>query len=104
MLVLDEAEAMPEAGAVTLSVYGMDPLLLNAHIDRTASQSTIVKDLQNQLTRFGVPYRALDKRIPEAIRIKLDQDLTFEEASIRVFGNADFARRLRRWRNRWGIR
>jgi len=108
VLVPDLPEALPVLGlprqsSVELSVAGADVSLLTAFIDRTASQSTIIRDLQSKLTDFAVPYRRLDRRILEAIRIKLNENLTYDEASIRVFGNPNFSRKLRYWRNRWGM-
>jgi hypothetical protein len=90
--------------SVSLSVSKDDPTILTALIDRTASQKRILDDLRRALPQVGVPYRELEPRIIEAILIKLRENITFEEASICVFGTPSLAGRIRYWRNRWGIR
>jgi hypothetical protein len=90
--------------SVIVSVRGGDPTILEAFIDRTASQQRIISDLRRELCNFAVPYRReLDKKILEAIRVHLE-GATFKEASIYVFGNPDYARAIRYWRNKWGLR
>ena len=99
--------AMPANGhqaAVLLVVSKDDPTILTALIDRTASQKRILEDLRQRLPDFAVPYRELEPRIVEAIWIKIRENITFEEASICVFGTPNLAGRIRYWRNRWGIR
>jgi hypothetical protein len=88
--------------AVSLSVSG-DPTILTALIDRTASQKRILDDLRRALPDFDVPYRELEPGIIEAILIKLRENITFQEASICVFGTPNRCRTIRYWRNRWGI-
>jgi hypothetical protein len=88
--------------AVSLAV-SKDPTILTAVIDRTASQKRILDDLRRALPQLAVPYRELEIGIVDAIRIKLRENITFEEASICAFGTPDFAGRIRYWRNRWGI-
>jgi hypothetical protein len=80
-----------------------DRSILTALIDRTASRRRIIDDLRRALPQFAVPYRDLEPKILEAIRLKLTDNLTFEEASIFVFGTPDHARAIRYWRNRWEI-
>jgi hypothetical protein len=103
-----EAETLVEDSSqpsVIVSVRGDDPTILEAFIDRTASQQRIISDLRRELRKFAVPYRRdLDKRILKAIRVHLEEGATFEEASICLFGNPDSARAIRYWRNKWGIR
>ena len=89
--------------AVALSVSNDDPTILTALIDRTASQKRILDDLRRALPDFAVPYRELEPGIVKAIRIKIRQNITFEEASICAFGIPDLAGRIRYWRNRWGL-
>jgi hypothetical protein len=89
--------------SVSLSL-SEDPTILTALIDRTASQKRILVDLRRALPQFAVPYRELEKGIVDAIRIKLKENITFEEASICVFGTPDHHRTVRYWRNRWEVR
>jgi hypothetical protein len=89
---------------VSLSVSKDDPTILMALIDRTASQKRIVDSLRRALPQLAVPYRELDSRIVDAIRIKLTENITFQEASIYVFGTPDQCRAIRYWRNRWELR
>jgi hypothetical protein len=91
--------------SVSLSVKKDDPTILTALIDRTASQKRILDDLRRALALpdLAVPYRELEPGIVEAITKKVRENTTFEEASIYVFGNPDFAGRIRYWRNRWGL-
>ena len=101
--------AMPASDqqpAVSLWVKKDDPTILTALIDRTASQKRILNDLRRALALrdLAVPYRELEPGIVKAITIKLRENTTFEEASIRVFGTPDLGGRIRYWRNRWGIR
>jgi len=89
--------------SVSLSVRPEDRTILVANIDRTASQTTIINDLRQELSQFAVPYRNVDQRILEAIRLKLAENITNEEAAIRVFGDVNFARKIRYWQNRWQL-
>jgi hypothetical protein len=89
--------------AVALSVSKDDPTILTALIDRTASQKRILNDLRRALPDFAVPYRELEPGIVEAIRRRIRENITFQEASIWVFGTPDLAGRIRYWRNRWGL-
>jgi hypothetical protein len=95
--------ASDQQPAVSLWVKKDDPTILMALIDRTASQRRILDDLRRALPQVGVPYRELEPRIIEAILIKLRENITFEEASICVFGTSSLAGRIRYWRNRWGL-
>jgi hypothetical protein len=99
----DKADTGEKQSSVRLSVSEVDCTILTALIDRTASQKRIIDDLRRVLTQFAVPYRELDPRILEAIRVKLRENITFEEASICVFGTPDHARMIRYWRNRWEL-
>jgi hypothetical protein len=90
--------------SVWVSLRGEDPTHLTVLVDRTAPQNRILNDLQAALPEFAVPYRELEPRIIEAIRIKANENITLEEASIRVLGSKKFPRSLRYWRNKWGIR
>jgi len=91
--------------SVSLSVSKDDPTILTALIDRTASQKRILDDLRRALALpdLAVPYRELKPGIVKAILIKLTENITFEEASICVFGTPDRSRMIRYWRNRWGL-
>ena len=89
--------------SVHLSVRKEDSAILEAVIDRTASQTAIIDDMRQELPRFDVPYRDVDPRILEAIRVKSAENLTFEQASIWVFGDPNFARKIRYWQNRWQL-
>jgi hypothetical protein len=100
----DQADVGDKESSVNLSVSDDDRTILTAAIDRTASQKRILDDLARALPQFAVPHREIDRRIAEAIRLKLDENMTFEDASIYVFGTSDHARKIRYWRNRWGIR
>jgi hypothetical protein len=96
-------EAHDQQPSVVLSVSADDRRILTALIDRTAPQRRIIDDLRLVLPQFAVPYRELDPRIVEAIQVKLRENMTFEEASICVFGTPDYARVIRYWRNRWEL-
>jgi len=89
--------------SVSLSVHEEDHTILVALIDRTASKTKIINELREALSEFAVPYRNVDRRIVEAIRLKLAENITYEEAAIRVFGNAKLARKIRYWQNRWQL-
>lgn len=98
--------AMPASDqqpAVSLSVKKDDSTILMALIDRTASQKRILDELRRALPDLAVPYRELEPGLVKAIWIKLTEDVTFEEASICVFGTPDRSRLIRYWRNRWGL-
>jgi hypothetical protein len=90
--------------AVSLSVSKDDPTILTALIDRTASQKRIIDDLRRALPQLAVPYRELEPGIVKAIRFKLTENITFQEASICVFGTPNRCRTIRYWRNRWELR
>jgi hypothetical protein len=87
--------------SVSLLVKGDDRTILQAVIDRTKSQSRILKDLRKELAGFGVPYRDVDPRLFEAVRLHESDGLTYAEASIRVFGNDGMANSIRYWHNNW---
>ena|ERR1700674_5737209 len=89
--------------SVILSVRQEDRTTLVAVINRTVSKTTIINDLRQELSKFAVPYRNVDQRILEAIRVKLAENITYEEAAIYVFGDASFARKIRYWQNRWQL-
>jgi len=95
--------ANDQQAAVSLSVKKDDPTILTALIDRTASQKRILDDLRRALSHLAVPYRELEPGIVRAITIKVSENITFEQASICVFGTPDRSRLIRYWRNRWGI-
>jgi len=100
----DQADVGDKEPSVKLLVSDDDPTMLTAFIDRTASQKRIVHDLRHALAQYAVPRREIDRQIVQGIRVKLDENTTFEEASICVLGTSDLARKIRYWRNRWGIR
>jgi hypothetical protein len=89
--------------SVSLCVCQEDRTILVAVIDRTASRTAIINDLRRELPKFTVPYRNVDQRILRAIRLKLAENITYEEAAICVFGDVNFARKLRYWQNRWQL-
>jgi hypothetical protein len=95
--------ASDKQSAVALSVSKEDPTILTAVIDRTASQKRILDDLRRALPDLAVPYRELEPGIIDAIRIKTTEKITFQNASICIFGTPDRCRTIRYWRNRWGI-
>ena len=97
---LSENKAASES-SVSLSVTPDDPTILTAVIDRTATRSRIVEDLQAELAKFGVPYRDVDRRIFEAVRQREREGLSYTEASVRIFGNPDKAELIRYWHNNW---
>jgi hypothetical protein len=100
----DQARTGNKESSVSLSVSDDDRTILTAVIDRTASQKRIIYDLRQALAQYAVPRREIDRQLIEGIRVKLDENTTFEEASIYVFGTSDRARKIRYWRNRWRIR
>lgn len=99
----NKLEIEEHQSTVLLSEKNDDPTILSALIDRTAPQNKIIADLRRQLTDFGVPYRKLDPQMLEAINLKVKENLSFQEASIRIFGSPKLAQKIRYWRNRWGI-
>jgi hypothetical protein len=86
---------------VYVSVHGGNNDLLRVIIDRTAPRNKIIRDLALELSKFGVPYRSVDPRIFDAVRLQEQENVSFQEASTRVFGNPDMAERIRYWRNNW---
>jgi hypothetical protein len=89
--------------SVSLTVREQDRTVLTGYVDRTASQNRIIANLREELRKFSVPYRDVDQRILEAIRVKLTENITYEAASIWVFGDANFARQIRYWQNKWQL-
>lgn len=89
--------------SVSLSVRQEDHTILVAQIDRTASQTKLINDLRKELPKFAVPYRNVDQRILKAIRVKIAENLTDEQAALWVFGDARYARQIRYWQNRWQL-
>ena len=101
--MVTSSEVQKLQSSVSLSMREEDHTILVANIDRTASQTTIINDLRQELSKFAVPYRNVDQRTIEAIRVKLAENLTYEEAAISVFGDVKFARKIRYWQNRWQL-
>jgi hypothetical protein len=99
----DGAKAHDQQSSVLLLVKSDDRTVLTALIDRTASQKKIIDEFRRALPRFAVPYRELEPQVLDAIRLRVTENITFEEASIRVFGTPNYARTIRYWRNRWGF-
>jgi hypothetical protein len=99
---VEPTERQPQP-SIALSVREVDRTTLMAIIDRSASQKRILLDLKQALPQFAVPYRELEEGIVEAIRTRLKEDITFYEASIRVFGTPRHSRMIRYWRNRWEL-
>jgi hypothetical protein len=99
----NQAKARDGQPRVFLSVKNDDPTVLTALIDRTASRKKIIDDLRRALPQFAVPYRELKPKIVEAIQAQSRENITFEEASTRVFGTPNRARTIRYWRNKWGL-
>jgi hypothetical protein len=102
-------EAVPNAlsrkePAVSVSFRQEDPTILTVLIDRTASRTRILTDLKRVLPEFKVPYRELDPRLAEVVRLKATRDLTLKEAATSVYGSRSLPRDVRYWRNKWGIR
>jgi hypothetical protein len=90
--------------AVSVSFRQDDPTILTVLIDRTASRTRILNDLKRVLPQFKVPYRELDPRLAEVVRLKATNGLTLKEASTSVYGSRILPRSVRYWRNKWGIR
>jgi hypothetical protein len=99
------AHAEPGSGSsVIVRVRTGDSTHLEALIDRSAPRKKIINDLREQLRQFAVPYRErLDQRVLEGLRLYQEEGLTFDQASISVFGDPKSARTLRYWRNMWGL-
>jgi hypothetical protein len=69
-------------------------------IDLLASRTQIICDLDKALRQF-IPYRPIDPRIFEAIALmEREGDLGYVDASLRVFGTADHAGKIRNWYNK----
>jgi hypothetical protein len=99
----DGSKSHDQESSVRLSVSKGDRTILTAIIDRTASQKRIIDDLRRALPQFDVPYRELERHLVEAIQVKSRENITFEQASIRVLGTPSHARTIRYWRNRWNL-
>jgi hypothetical protein len=72
-------------------------LFLLLAVDRWSTQAEIIKEMRATLKRVGVPARAVDPRIFEALRLRREKALSFREAARRIFGNPKHADRLRYW-------
>src|SRR5882672_3217441 len=86
-----------------LQVADVQKLQSSVSLSMREKDHTILVDLRQELSIFAVPYRNVDKRIVEAIRLKFAQNITYEEAAIRVFGNEKLGRKIRYWQNRWQL-
>jgi hypothetical protein len=98
-----ETRVQVEKPSALLSVERGDPTLLAAIVDRTASRKKIIDDLRRALPKFAVPYRKIQPDLLQAIRLTLTENMTFEQASIRVYGTPKHAGAIRYWRNRWEL-
>lgn len=87
--------------SVHISVNPDDPTICIVTIDRTASRKRIVSDLKKALPRLDPPppYREVDLRIFEAVALLRLAKLTYEQASIRLFGSSKQAESIRYWDN-----
>lgn len=87
--------------SVHISVYPDDPTICTVTIDRTVSQKRLVKDFRAAIRKLDPPppYREVDPRIFEAGRLLRQEKLTYEQASIRVFGSGNQAENIRYWDN-----
>ena len=87
--------------SVFVSVSKGDPLVCTAIFDRTASRTRLDKDFRAAIRKLDPPppYREVDPRIFEAVRLLRREKLTYEQASIRVFGSGNQAENIRYWDN-----
>ncbi len=87
--------------SVHISVSPDDPTICTVTIDRTVSQKRLVKDFRAAIRKLDPPppYREVDPRIFEAVRLLGQEKLTYEQASIRVFGSGNQAENIRYWDN-----
>lgn len=87
--------------SVFLSVSKGDPLVCTAIFDRTASRNRLVNDFRKALPKLDPPppYREVDPRIFEAVRLLRQEKLTYEQVSVRVFGSGKQADSIRYWDN-----
>ncbi len=87
--------------SVFVSVSKGDPLVCTAVFDRTASRKRLVSEFRKALAKLDPPppYREVDPRIFEAVRLLRREKLTYEQASIQVFGSSKQADSIRYWDN-----
>ena len=87
--------------SVVISVNPDDPTICTAVFDRTASRKRLVKDFRAAIRKLDPlpPFREIDPRIFEAVRLLSREKLTYEQASIQVFGSGNQAENIRYWDN-----
>ena len=87
--------------SVHISVSPDDPTICTAVFDRTASRKRLVSDLRKALAKLDPPppYREVDPRIFESVRLLRLERPTYEQACIRVFGSGKQAESIRYWDN-----
>jgi hypothetical protein len=89
-----------QANPVWVSVHKDDRSILSIIIDRTTNLHTVMKALRRAL-RPLVPYRPVDPRVFEAVRmIEAGEAKSYRHASIRLFGTPAKAEQIRYWRNK----
>ena len=87
--------------SVHISVSPDDPTICTVTIDRTVSQKRLVKDFRAAIRKLDPPppYREVDPRIFEAVRLLRREKLTYEQVSVQVFGSGNQAENIRYWDN-----
>ncbi len=87
--------------SVHISVNPDDPTICTAVFDRTASRKVLVEDFSAAIRKLDPPppYREVDPRIFQAVRLLRQEKLTYEQASVQVFGSGNQAENIRYWDN-----
>ena len=87
--------------SVVISVSPDDPTICTAVFDRTVSSKRLVIDFRAAIRKLdpAPPYREVDPRIFEAVRLLRQEKLTYEQASVQVFGSGNQAENIRYWDN-----
>ena len=96
-----------DEGAKCVEIQSVKPLsaamvAVNLIVDYSAPQNRICAEIAAELARLGFPYRDVDPRIFEGVDLVRNEGLSVKEASIQVFGNSDYAEKIRSWRNKLG--
>ena len=85
---------------VHTEVSEQSPSVLLSKINRNAPRKKIRQEIEATLKELDVPSRPVDPGIFEAVEYKRKTGCSFEEASIKVFGDPDKAESIRAWYNR----
>ena len=77
-------------------------LQIKLTLDLSASRNSILDEFATHLRDIGIPYRAVDPRVYEAVELVRTENVSFREASILVFNSPDKCEQIRYWYNKRG--